>query len=654
MALRFQTRLSLAMSLLIAVAIIAMAILMLWAGVSMIANHYNEMGVTVTKLATRNIEYGAALPDRVMERVGEQMVVSGLLISELVAVAEGKAGMKPEEISAMLRNVRSRSAEVRGYPLVDDLWVTDEQGKEYIGANEITGFQFSPNPEQAPQSHVFYSLLSPGAKPIIQEFQPRDEDGKAFEYVGVGGVDKPRIIQVGAGEGLLQGIQKEFSVQNVVDRFFPDLDATRMMVVDKDGTVIAAAGRKDLPEESLQDPEVRDFCKVFLSQQERPFVARAFGREFGVATRLQRDGNAPPMALFIQHRTEEGFQLVRDTFHYVLGLTVVTIGGAVILIMVLSSGFSRPIRQLAEGARQFGQGNLDYRIRLDSRDEMQSLAQAFNSMAESLQERMRELESETKRRERLESELAIAAEMQRALLPESPPLLPGLELCGWSQPAREVGGDFYDYFDRGPGRIGVAIGDATGKGLSAAMLTSECWSTLRALASDVESLAELLARTNVALCNAVGVSGRFVTLFAMEIDVSRGILRYAQGGHNPPLLLGMDPARQLLLSSSAGLPLGVDRHCAFEEHVVSLEPGDTIVLYSDGITEARGSNDLLYGDKRLQNELRRLCGLPVQDVLASIRSDVESYLGGLDLSDDITLVTVRFSGVGDPGGVPTS
>ncbi|MCC6488083.1 MAG: hypothetical protein IT364_11340, partial [Candidatus Hydrogenedentes bacterium] len=323
MALRFQTRLSLAMSLLIAVAISAMAVLTLWAGLSMIAGHYNKMGVTVTKLATRNIEYGAALPKRVMERVGEQMVVSGLLIAELVAVAEGKAGMAPEEVSAMLRRVRDRSADVRGYPLLDDMWVTDESGKEYIGANEVTGFQFSPDPEKSPQSHIFYSLLNPGTKPIIQEFQPRDEDQKVFEYVGVGGVDKSRIIQVGAGERLLQGIQTEFSVQNVVDRFFPELDATRMMVVDRDGAVIAAAGRPDLSEESLQDPEVREFCQDFLSERDKAFSARAFGREFGVATRLKGVDNAPAMALFIQHRTEEGYQLARDTFFYLLGLTVV-------------------------------------------------------------------------------------------------------------------------------------------------------------------------------------------------------------------------------------------------------------------------------------------------------------------------------------------
>ena len=648
MALRFQTRLSLAMSLLIALAISAMAILVLWAATQMILQHFYSMGVTLTKLATRNIEYGVTLPDRVVDRVGEQMVVSGLLVAELVAVAEGEAGKSPEELSEILRNVRDRSTAVRGYPLVDDIWVTNETGLEYVGANEVTGFQFSPDPETHPQSHEFYDLLSPGAKPVIQGFQPRDEDGKPFEYVGVPGVDKPRIIQIGAGERLIHGINQEFSVQNVVDRFFADINATRMLVVDSNGDVVAAAGRDDLPAGQLDDPEVREFAKDFLAGQQGPFAAQPFGSELGVVTRLEGTGGMPPRALFIQHRTEEGFDLIRDTFRYVVGLSIVTIGAAIVLIMILSSGFSRPIKVLVAGAGQFGKGNLDYRVHLESRDEMASLADAFNTMADSLQERMRQLESETKRRERLESELAIAAEMQRALLPESPPVLPGLQLAGWSQPSREVGGDFYDFLDMGPGRLGVVIGDATGKGLSAAMLTSECWSVFRALAPTAQSPAELLARTNQALCGTVGATGRFVTLFFMVVDIHRGQLTYVQGGHNPPLLVGTDPARRIHLSSTDGLPLGVERECVFVERVIPMLPNDTVVLYSDGVTEARGRDEQLYGERRFQQVLERAAAEPVSDLIASIRADVELHLDGLEHTDDITIVAARYIGVSSP------
>jgi len=633
------------MSVLIAVAISAMAILVLWAATQMILEHFYNMGVTLTKLTTRNIDYGVTLPDRVVDRVGEQMVVSALLVAELVAVGEGDAGKSPEELSAILRDVRERSTAVRGYPLVDDIWVTDETGLEYIGADEVTGFRFSRDPATHPQSHEFYDLLSPGAKPVIQDFQPRDEDGEPFEYVGVPGVDKPRIVQIGAGERLIRGIKQEFSVQNVVDRFFEDLNATRMLVIDSNGDVVAAAGRDGLSSQQLHDPEVRDMATRFLASGKETFDARPFGSELGVVTRLEGNAETPSRALFIQHRTEEGFDLIRGTVRYVVGVSVVTIAAAVVLIMMLSRGFSRPIKTLVAGAGQFGKGNLDYRVHLDTRDEMASLADAFNTMAESLQERMRQLESETKRRERLESELAIAAEMQRSLLPESPPVVPGLELAGWSQPAREVGGDFYDFLDMGPGRVGIVIGDATGKGLSAAILTSECWSVFRALAATSPSPAELLTRTNQALCGTVGGTGRFVTLFFMVIDVNERLLTYVQAGHNPPLLNRIDSARNLRLTSRDGLPLGVATNCTFTEHIIPLEPNDTVTLYSDGVTEARGPDERLYGEARFQEVLNEAFERPASDVVARVRTDVESHLAGQKHSDDITVVAARFTGV---------
>lgn len=641
--MRFQTRLSLAMSLLIAVAIGAMAVVVLWVAATMIIEQYFRVGVTVTKLATRNIGYGAAIPDRVTDRVGEQMVVSALLLSELIAVAERDAHLPPDRIGEILQDVVERSAKPRGYPLVTDLWVTDETGLIYLGAEPLTGFRFSPDPAVHPQSHEFYRLLAPGNEPIIQQFQPRDKDGLRFKYVGVSGTDKPRIVQVGAGEQLIDGIQNEFSVQNVVDRFFIDLNCTRMMVVDIDGNVIAAAGRPDVPAEDLRDPEVVEFCREFLLNTNSVFNATAFGLELAVVTRMPGAAGEPERALFIQHRTSEGIRLVKGALSYVLALSVITLLSAVFMTFVLTRRFSKPIRELAVAAREFSTGNLGYRARIHTRDEMQSLAKSFNAMADSLQVRMRELEAETRRRERLESELAIAAEVQRSLLPEAPPRIEGLELAGWSQPAREVGGDFYDFIVLGPNRVGVAIGDATGKGLSAAMLITECWSALGAVARDAESPAELLARTNAALCGKVGDSGRFVTLFFMVVDVKEGLLRYAQGGHNPPILVCEGRSGRRLLECASGMPLGVDPGCRYEDHTIQLAPGDTILLYSDGLTEARGRDGELYGEARLCRRLDEVIHLPVERLLEAVRHDVERFLNGLELTDDVTIAVARFS-----------
>lgn len=644
MALRFQTRLSIAMSMLIVVAVSAMAVIVLWASISSIAEHYHRFGLTVTKLSTRNIEYGASLPGRVMDRVGEQMVVSALILAELIDTAENEAGLSPEAVSQKLKRVVTSSTKLRGYPLVDDLWVTDENGRIYIGANPPPPLQITPDPALNPQSHVFYPLLEPGAGPIIQDFQPRDADGRNFKYVGVSGVDKPRIVQAGAGEQLVKGIQTEFSVQNVLDRFFPDLDVASMLVVDSAGTVLASVGEQDIPRERLNQAEVIRFCVDFLNGEDetRSFQTRPIGDEFGVVTRLRGNKGERPRALYIQHRTEEGRELIRSTFASLFALSALTILIAVAVIMALSRGLSRPVHVLAHGAREFGRGNLDHRVELDTRDEMQRLAVAFNTMADSLQRQMREIETQTSLRERLESELAIAAEMQRSLLPEEPPVVEGLEVAGWSHPAREVGGDFYDLIPLGSGRIGVAIGDGTGKGLPAALLTSECWSIFRTLAEEIESPAEVLSRTNCALCKRVGSSGRFVTMFYMIVDANNGVLRFAQGGHNPPVIVGSAPDRFQLLRSKQGMPLGVKQNCRFEDKEVLLEPADTIVLYSDGITEARGANDRLYGEARFQEILRQGAGGCLDELIARVRADVRDHTRDMDIADDMTLVVLRW------------
>ena len=170
MALRFQTRLTLSMALLVAATLLVMAVLVLTTIVGVIIDENRKVGQTVTQIATRNIGYGLSVPDKVMERVGEQMVVSALLTAELVAVAEQEANFPPDQIAQVLQRVVERSHDVKGYPLIDEFWVTDESGNAYINS-EGQAFSFSPDPEAMPQASAFWRLLEPGAEPVIQDFQ---------------------------------------------------------------------------------------------------------------------------------------------------------------------------------------------------------------------------------------------------------------------------------------------------------------------------------------------------------------------------------------------------------------------------------------------------------------------------------------------------
>ena len=525
MAFRFQTRLSLAMGAILVSSILLMALLFLWPMMRIVHELYREMGRTTTQLAKRNIEYGVTVPNRVLDRVGGTDGVSALLTAELVAVAENEGGMNPDEISAVLARVVDRASATGRDGIAEEFWVTDETGRITIGSRrEPIGFQFSPDAEKNPQSHEFYGLLTPGAKPVIQPLQRRDYDGKRVKFVGVSGVDKPRIVQVGVGEELIQGIEAEFSVQNIVDRFYGDLRVAQMIVMDSEGMVIAAECCEAAHAHRQPPHEITVFCTSFLRECKDEQAVAFFGRDVGIVTRLRTPIRGEPLALFIRYRADGYFMMMGHWVWYVALLSGAMIVLAVLVIVLMSRGISRPIQELVEGVHQIGDGNLSHRVEIETGDEIHDLAEAFNGMAVSLQGRIDELRDETQRRERLESELAIAAQVQRSLLPEQPPVAPGLELVGWSRSAREVGGDFYDFMEMGPDQLGVAIGDATGKGLPAALLITECSSVFRALAEETRSPAALLARTNAALCRQLEGSGavHHVVLDGREYEHGHG------------------------------------------------------------------------------------------------------------------------------------
>lgn len=323
-----------------------------------------------------------------------------------------------------------------------------------------------------------------------------------------------------------------------------------------------------------------------------------------------------------------------------VGLVMVLVG--ILVSLWLSRGLSKPIVQLSEGARQLGAGNLNYRLYWKRKDEFQELAQSFNIMAISLQEYMHELKQETTQRERLESEVRIAAEVQETLLPERPPEVDGLELAGYSRPSREVGGDFYDYFEVEPDVVCIVLGDATGKGLSAALLSSQCASILRTLANSLHDPAELLTRTNREFFNRVGTTHRFVTLFAMIADVKRGVAKYASAGHPPPILINPDTGKSSWLTNESGFPLGIFKDSQYTEKEITFQPGDKIILYSDGLTDAQNAGGAFYGEDRAVACIESAADASTQTLLKTLREDVRAHMGGREPTDDLTLVAMGY------------
>jgi serine phosphatase RsbU (regulator of sigma subunit) len=438
-------------------------------------------------------------------------------------------------------------------------------------------------------------------------------------------------------------VEKNVSWKAVVDFVARDMRVKNASIVDADGRLIATAA-PSLWVDRL--PLDKQQLASLLQQKQAADRAAALvpGTEtaIGVIAPLDTIPGDPLRFLYLEHDVVEGQHLVRQTTVYVLALASVASLMAVAISTVLSRSFAKPVELLSQGVRRFGRGELHVRLEEVGPLEVRDLAHAANEMAASLERHIIQLRNETRWRESVESELRIAAQIQEALLPTASPAIPGMEVNARSRAARSVGGDFYDFLDYGPGKLAVAIGDATGKGLPAAILVTECSSALRALALTHLPPDFLLTQVNELLVSRAGSTGRFVTACVMVLDLGSGTLTYSLAGHHPPFLLRANSGEIQELSSRNGLPLGISRETEFEAHHVRLQPGDTILLYTDGVTEAEGQGKF-FGTDRLKVAVRRNAGRSAFQVLDEIERELDAFRGSSVIADDVTMIGMRYA-----------
>jgi serine phosphatase RsbU (regulator of sigma subunit)/predicted ester cyclase len=266
-----------------------------------------------------------------------------------------------------------------------------------------------------------------------------------------------------------------------------------------------------------------------------------------------------------------------------------------------------------------------------------SVTEAFNeALVRNLTWRFRAAEAQD--RERIEQELQVARQIQQELLPEATPELDGWRMATYYGPAREVGGDFYDFLELSNGRLGLVLGDATGHGMPAALVMATTRGMLRAVVQSLESPGEVLARVNEALVADIPPS-TFVTCFYGILDPESGRLRYANAGHNLPCRRHSGRADEL---RARGMPLGLMPGMSYEEKEVVLEVGDSTLFYSDGLVEAHDPEGEMFGFPRL----RALVAEHAEESSLGdfLLEELYSFVGeGWEQEDDITLVTLRRS-----------
>lgn len=253
--------------------------------------------------------------------------------------------------------------------------------------------------------------------------------------------------------------------------------------------------------------------------------------------------------------------------------------------------------------------------------------------------------------EQMQRELEVARELQASMLP-STLAFPGhdrISCHAFMHPARAVGGDFFDGFLIGDRELFVAVGDVSGKGVPAALLMTRAMTLLRTEAARGQPVETVLSTVNDSLCQG-GETGLFVTLFCALLDIDSGRLRYANAGHNPPLLRLPD-GRLQALAEPAGVVAGVICPAAYEGGERELAPGTLLLLYTDGVTEARDARRQFYGEERLKAALMGAEDGPAQQVVDALIQSLAEFVGEAPQSDDITLLALRYHGAAADGGV---
>ena len=241
-------------------------------------------------------------------------------------------------------------------------------------------------------------------------------------------------------------------------------------------------------------------------------------------------------------------------------------------------------------------------------------------------------------RERLEREQQVASEIQQRFLPATAPIVVGYELQGISFPCYEIGGDYYDFIQREDGKLVVALGDVSGKGTAAALLMSSLHAAIHAQADIHDSLVTTIGAVNRYLVDSIPAN-RFVTLFYAQLDPKNGTLSFLNAGHNPPLIVHTGGTMEQL--ASGGLPLGIMPNADFREGRTKLYPGDVLVIYSDGVSEAVNPAGEEFGPTRLYEVVARNLDASAGGIRDRIESALTKFCQGTPAADDITLVIVK-------------
>ncbi|MCL2044376.1 MAG: SpoIIE family protein phosphatase [Treponema sp.] len=336
-------------------------------------------------------------------------------------------------------------------------------------------------------------------------------------------------------------------------------------------------------------------------------------------------------------------------------LLILILLGIAVFAIRFTQAITGPILALNKGVHEVSAGNLEREVFVKTGDELEQLAVSFNMMTGQLRKQIEETARATAERQRIDTELDVATRIQMSMLPDNFPPFSGrkneFELYAQVHPAREVGGDFYDFFFIDDDHFALVVADVSGKGIPAALYMAISKAIIKNHLQSGEAPELAMEIINRQLCDN-NIIDMFVTAWLCVLEISTGRLMYINAGHNPPLVK-QDDRDFTFLVSPPDLVLAGMEDTRYHNRQLQLKPGDMLFLYTDGIVEAADAQGVFYGRDRLREFLDANTSLPLRDLLNKLRSDMTEFTGGADQSDDITMLAIRICRPQDEGQVIT-
>jgi serine phosphatase RsbU (regulator of sigma subunit) len=508
----------------------------------------------------------------------------------------------------------------RGVIVVDVPHIMEQVRQSARGATDGLPVQLGPLIDSALQSHATEAAIA-AATEATREATAKAAEARKLQM----DVEGPRVEVAVRKRGKLMG--KANAMINLDRMLRMVLPLARRdqgeipFAIDRKGSLYTA---DDASRSRLQALDVAHVAPVAANG-----APRRVGDYVVVARRDSRG-----LTFGIVRPIGESLREIRTMSLRNLSMGMLVIALACIGIVPISHRMTRRVSELSAGVRQLAGGDFKTRVPVQSQDELGALAASFNKMAQDL-ERHQALVVE---QERLRRELELSRLIQTEMLPRTPLRLGPAEIKGVSIPAREVGGDFFNYFALPDGRMALLVGDVSGKGVSAALLMANIQATLRArlpLETDLPRLADDLDRE----VDRNTPRGVYLTLFLAILDADGRRLQYVNAGHNPQFLLSATGGIQPL--SSTGMPIALFSGQGYTHASVEIGPGDLLFFYTDGLVETENSAGEMFGAESLQALLASEHDQSADGVLERVETAVRTFRGSAEPFDDATMMALR-------------